>query len=203
MDYHLSRGWRRAGAYFYRYRCQGCSLCIPLRLVAANPLESHRRRKRLESRNKDIEIVPSSHIIKEEWIGLLARYAETRHETPADEAEETLYSFLASPYALPLEYRDRAGKLVGLSFLEKGIRSLSSVYFAFAPEEAGRSLGTYSVFRETEAARAWGFSYYYLGFWVPGSRKMDYKADFHPFEILTPCGKWQGFMDRGEDALPR
>jgi arginine-tRNA-protein transferase len=198
LDIRLSQGWRRAGFYFYRYHCQGCSLCIPLRLAAAHPLESQKRRKRLASKNKDIAIVQQPRAVKEEWIDLLSRYNERRHDSPANETEEMLQSFLTSPNALPLEYRDGTGKLVGLSFLDRGIHSLSSVYFAFAPEEAWRSLGTYSVFREAEATKSWGLSFYYLGLWVPGSVKMDYKANFHPFEILTPRGEWQGFGHRGE-----
>jgi arginine-tRNA-protein transferase len=35
-----------------------------------------------------------------------------------------------------------------------------------------------------------GLPYVYLGYWVQGSPKMDYKAKFRPMEALRPLG-WE------------
>jgi arginine-tRNA-protein transferase len=41
-----------------------------------------------------------------------------------------------------------------------------------------------------ERARALGLPYVYLGYWVPESRKMAYKARFRPSEVLMN-GTWR------------
>ena len=65
---------------------------------------------------------------------------------------------------------------------------LSMVYSFFEPDEAARSLGTLMVLDHIARARRMGLAYVYLGYWVRGSRKMDYKSRFLPQERLTPDG---------------
>ena len=62
------------------------------------------------------------------------------------------------------------------------------VYSFFEPDEAARSLGTLMVLDHIARARRMGLAYVYLGYWVRGSRKMDYKSRFLPQERLTPDG---------------
>ncbi|MBY0422468.1 MAG: arginyltransferase, partial [Parvularculaceae bacterium] len=65
---------------------------------------------------------------------------------------------------------------------------LSMVYSFFEPDEARRSLGQYMILDHIAQAREAGLPYVYLGYWVAGSAKMDYKAQYHPLEKLTPQG---------------
>ena len=62
------------------------------------------------------------------------------------------------------------------------------VYSFYLPEEQRRSLGTYMILDHIERARRLGLPHVYLGYWVSGSEKMDYKARFKPLEILRPGG---------------
>jgi arginyl-tRNA--protein-N-Asp/Glu arginylyltransferase len=65
---------------------------------------------------------------------------------------------------------------------------LSMVYSFFDPEDADRSLGTLMILDHIERAKKMGLQYVYLGYWVPGSRKMDYKGRYLPQERLMPQG---------------
>jgi len=65
---------------------------------------------------------------------------------------------------------------------------LSMVYSFYDPEEDHRSLGTFMILDHITRARAMGLPYLYLGYWVDGSPKMDYKARFRPQERLMPQG---------------
>ena len=97
-----------------------------------------------------------------------------------------------------LEYRRRGpdtaingrgqGPLLAVSLTDVLSDGLSMVYSFFDPEMAERSLGTFMILDQIARARALGLPYLYLGYWVAGSRKMDYKARFLPQERLLAPG---------------
>jgi leucyl-tRNA---protein transferase len=81
-----------------------------------------------------------------------------------------------------------AGDLIAVGLSDVLSDGLSMVYSFFEPEEGRRSLGTYMIIDHIERARKMGLSYVYLGYWVAGSRKMDYTGRFLPQERLMPSG---------------
>jgi arginine-tRNA-protein transferase len=85
-----------------------------------------------------------------------------------------------------------AGDILGVALSDVLSDGLSMVYSFFDPDEGERSLGTYMILDHIERARKMGLPYVYLGYWVPGSRKMDYKGRFLPQERLLPSG-WVRF----------
>jgi arginine-tRNA-protein transferase len=62
------------------------------------------------------------------------------------------------------------------------------VYSFYEPEAVDRSLGTYMILDHIAYARRLGLPYLYLGYWIEGSRKMNYKSRFGPQERLGPNG---------------
>ena len=53
------------------------------------------------------------------------------------------------------------------------------------PQAAARSLGTFAILTQVEHARTLGLQHVYLGFWLDGHPKMDYKRKFRPLERLA------------------
>ena len=74
---------------------------------------------------------------------------------------------------------------------------LSMVYSFFDTNQDHRSLGTFMILDHIARARRHGLPYLYLGYWVEGSQKMDYKVRFDPHEILTSRGWERHRLDRG------
>jgi len=64
------------------------------------------------------------------------------------------------------------------------------VYSFFDPARDKDSLGTHIILDHVVIAREMGLPYVYLGYWVPGSPKMGYKAKFDALEIFRG-GRWQ------------
>jgi arginine-tRNA-protein transferase len=95
-----------------------------------------------------------------------------------------------------IEYRRRSpnignnerGELVGVALTDVLSDGLSMVYSFFEPAEQNRSLGTFIILDHISRARRLGLPYVYLGYWIEGSRKMDYKGRFLPQQRLAPTG---------------
>jgi arginine-tRNA-protein transferase len=91
------------------------------------------------------------------------------------------------------EYRlkpDENGEtpLLGVSLCDRLSDGISMVYSFFDPDVPARSLGTYMILDHVNYARAQGYPFVYLGYWIEGSRKMRYKGRFQPQERLTSKG---------------
>jgi arginine-tRNA-protein transferase len=80
------------------------------------------------------------------------------------------------------------GELLAVALTDVLTDGLSMVYSFFDSGEAPRSLGTFMILDHIARARRMGLPYVYLGYWVQGSRKMDYKGRFLPQQRLTPDG---------------
>jgi arginine-tRNA-protein transferase len=70
--------------------------------------------------------------------------------------------------------------------------TLSAVYTFFEPRDAHRSPGVFAVLWQIAEAAARGREWLYLGYWVQGCRKMDYKAQYRPIELYSTRG-WRRF----------
>jgi arginyl-tRNA--protein-N-Asp/Glu arginylyltransferase len=79
---------------------------------------------------------------------------------------------------------------------------VSMVYSFFDPALTRQSLGTYIILDHVALAAESELPYVYLGYWVPGSAKMDYKARFQPLEIFAE-GRWSLLAETDVTTLAR
>ncbi|MBE9603335.1 arginyltransferase [Acetobacteraceae bacterium H6797] len=197
----LSRaGFRRSHNIAYSPVCPGCQSCIPIRILADH-FEPDRTQRRVARNNADIVVREVPARATAEQFALFQRYQQARHGD-GDMAAMGFYDYRAMVEDTPIttclvEFRDRDGRLMGVCLTDWLSDGLSAVYSFYETEEPRRSLGTQAVMWLVERARQAGLPYVYLGYWVPQSRKMAYKAKFRPSEVLLG-GSWGPVPAEGE-----
>jgi arginine-tRNA-protein transferase len=87
-----------------------------------------------------------------------------------------------------LETRFEKWPLIAVALCDHLGDGISMVYSFYDTELADRSLGTFMILETIEHARKLGLPFVYLGYWIEGSRKMNYKSRFKPQERLTGKG---------------
>ncbi len=190
-------GFRRSQNVAYRPSCSGCNACVSVRVVARDyaPTESHRR---LIKRNQDIHVYECEPWTTDEQYTLLRRYLDERHPSGgmatmdqfdfADMVERSPVSTVIYEYREPADSDDALGALLGVALTDVLSDGLSMVYSFYDPQSPRKGLGTYIILDHVLRARNQSRAHVYLGYWVKGSPKMNYKARFQPLQRLTPAG---------------
>ena len=75
-------------------------------------------------------------------------------------------------------------ELIGAVLLDDQSDGYSAVYSFFNCLQPERSMGTFIILDLIDDLRHKDLDYLYLGYWIAQSRKMSYKANFRPAEIL-------------------
>lgn len=188
----MDLGFRRSGRAFYRPTCAGCSECVPIRVPVAS-FRPSASQTRVLRRNRDLTVEVAAPRADDERYALYAAYVAGRHDRGAACDREDFERFL---YASPIDTVEFAyrmeGRLVGAGIVDLTPRCLSSVYFYYDPALSRRSLGVFSALCEIDECRRRGLPYWYVGFYIRDCRRMNYKADYRPCELLTPNG-WRDF----------
>ncbi|MEN9559934.1 MAG: hypothetical protein RLZZ502_1145 [Pseudomonadota bacterium] len=185
-------GFRRSGHFVYRPKCVDCQACTPTR-VAVFDFAATRAQKRVSRQHDSLtaKLLPTGFV--HEHFELYQRYQRHRHEGGGmdgdNEEQYRQYMLQSSVDTVLVEFRE-AGVLRMVSIVDVLPDGISANYTFFDPEVRGSSFGTYAILWQIAYARALGLPYLYLGYWVDGSRKMRYKANFNPQERLLD-GHWQ------------
>jgi arginine-tRNA-protein transferase len=191
----LQRGYRRAGGHVYIPHCPGCNACVACR-IPVDAFVPDRAQRRCLKRNADLEMRSEAAGFSDERFALYRRYLQWRHpDGGMDDAQAEDFSrFLHTEWS-PTRFIElrRDGRLLAVAVTDYCEAGLSAVYTFYEPDEGSRGLGTFAILRQIEVARERGLEYLYLGFWIAGHVKMDYKIRFRPIEILRN-GLWQRYQ---------
>ena len=197
------QGFRRSQNVLYRPSCSECSACMSARIRVADFVPT-KSQKRAQRRNGDLRREATSPWATEDQYALFRRYLDSRH-SDGGMADMDIFEFAAMIEETPVKSRvieyTRPGEnpgddriLTAVSLTDVFDDGLSMVYSFYDPDLIALSLGTFTILDHVEIARDAGLPYVYLGYWVPGSRKMGYKAGFNALEIYKG-GQWQDIGD--------
>lgn len=185
-------GYRRSGANIYRPDCDDCSACLSVRIPVSD-FEQGRRFRRVLRKNSELSVRQiDEEIAGAEARSLYQRYIASRHDDgdmyPADDAQYDSFILDASDATTYFGFYDDQ-RLLAVTVCDVLSTGLSAVYTFFEPSAAKRSLGTFAVLSLIQIAREMGLAYVFLGYWVKGCSKMEYKIDYRPIELFQDK-KW-------------
>ncbi|MEP3441465.1 MAG: arginyltransferase [Sulfitobacter sp.] len=193
-----AQGFRRSQNVLYRPSCADCASCLSARIDVARfkPTKSQRRTL---NRNTGITRRPTSPWATEDQYDLFRRYLDSRH-ADGGMADMDVFEFAAMIEETPIrsrviEYTDtETGELIGVCLTDVLGDGVSMVYSFYTPDRPRDGLGNYIILDHIDIARSAGLPYVYLGYWVPGSPKMGYKAKFSGLEVFMG-GQWNPMRD--------
>ncbi|RWN28263.1 MAG: arginyltransferase [Mesorhizobium sp.] len=200
-------GFRRSQNIAYRPACETCRACVSVRILAQEFVAS-RNMKRVLQHNSDLVGHMHNAEPSTEQYTLFRSYLDARHRRGGMSDMTVLdYAMMVEDTHVDtkvIEYRRRGpdtfitgkgqGELIAVALTDKMADGLSMVYSYFNPDFEERSLGTFMILDHIARARAMGLPHVYLGYWVNGSRKMNYKMRFMPQEHLGPKG-WERYTN--------
>ncbi|MBK5265027.1 MAG: arginyltransferase [Alphaproteobacteria bacterium] len=203
-------GFRRSQNVAYRPSCAGCNACVSVRVVT-DEFRANATQRKLLRRNDNLIVTACKPWSTDEQYDLLQRYLKARHPDGgmtemdemdfADMVEQTPVDSFVIEYREPSE-NGAPGRLVGACLTDRQSDGLSMIYSFFDPYHADRpGLGNFIIMDHIIRARRAGLPYVYLGYWVEGAKRMQYKVRYRPLERLGKNG-WTRFdPDEQEQAI--
>ena len=184
-------GYRRSGAHLYRPDCDFCQACISCRVPVAE-FQFNRSQRRILRRNESLRMVEKSDLTDEIAYGLYRRYINQRHldgdmfPASLEQYEAFIKTKMVDTRFFLFYEQDELLAVSVVDFLEQG---LSAVYTFFDPDQSQRSLGNFAILWQITKCQELGLPYLFLGYWIKGCGKMEYKSKFRPLEMLIN-GRW-------------
>lgn len=197
--YPMALGWgfRRSGDILYRPHCRQCQACIAVRIPVAGFIEDRSQRRNL-ARNADLDVRIAPAQRQDEHLALYRRYLASRHHGGGMDGHGAVEfdQFLVGRWSRTrfLECRRHDDhRLLAVAVTDLADDALSAVYTFYDPDEQARALGVFALLQQLHWARRERLAHLYLGYWIQGHPKMDYKRRYKPL---------QGFIGHHWQDLP-
>ena len=188
-------GFRRSGKLIYRPDCEGCNACQPVRIpVRQFKLKKSYKRTLRNAKHWTLSVeMPSAALYSDYANYISQRHADGSMYPPSyDQYKEFLVDGHDNHrFLVARENGEFRACLVFDLFLD----GLSSVYCFFDPDYEALSPGSFMILKITQICQLMGLPWHYLGYWVEGSRKMEYKSRYRPLHIFKN-DQWQSFETR-------
>ena len=190
-------GFRRSQTIAYRPACEECRSCVSVR-VCVDEFRPSRSFRKILAKNAGLQGVMQENRARSEHFQLFRHYLDSRHGDGGmadmsmldyammvedSHVESRLVEYRGPPGAL-----GQSGELFGVGLTDILADGLSMVYSFYDPDLDHRSLGTLMILDHIAQCRRLNLPHLYLGYWIEGSRKMEYKARFLPQERLGMNG---------------
>jgi arginyl-tRNA--protein-N-Asp/Glu arginylyltransferase len=201
-------GFRRSQTVAYRPSCANCRACVSVRVVAGEFRPSTTQKRNIR-RNADLIATECRPWATSEQFELLQKYLGARHPGGGmAQMDEVDFADMVEHTPVDshlVEYREPGvdgapGRLVGACLTDRQSDGLSMIYSFYDPGNERSGLGNYIILDHILRAARTGLPYVYLGYWVEGSARMQYKVRYRPLERLNPEG-WERFSPAEQDAL--
>ena len=203
-------GFRRSQTVAYRPSCIDCNACVSVRVVTGEFVASSSQKRTLKAHGDLIATVCRPWSTSEQF-DLLQRYLSVRHPeggmTTMDEVDFADMVEHTPVTSYVIEYREPSadgvvpGRLVGACLTDRQCDGLSMIYSFYDPHYEGRQgLGNFIILDHIRRAEEMGLFYVYLGYWVEGSPRMQYKVRYRPMEKLGRSG-WERIDPAHQDRL--
>ncbi|MFT4862306.1 MAG: arginyl-tRNA--protein-N-Asp/Glu arginylyltransferase [Pseudohongiellaceae bacterium] len=153
---------------------------------------ARRRHRKTWNNNQDLKVEVCSDLAGDAEFALYQRYIDSRHDdgdmypASAEQFEAFIKTKTVDTRFLKFYLE---GQLLAVSVTDVLEQGLSAVYTFFEPSQAKRSLGSYAILWQVELAKKMQLEYLFLGYWVKGCQKMEYKSTYRPLQFLVN-GQW-------------
>ncbi|NRA87830.1 MAG: arginyltransferase [Rhizobiales bacterium] len=191
-------GFRRSQNIAYIPACKACNACRSARIII-NGFKFSKSQRRVLNKNKDlIRKIKPNHPSSQQY-RLFNRYINARHSDGemsnmgvmdfAKMIAESNVNTKLFEYYLPNEETEE-DTLVAVALTDIMSDGVSMVYSFFEPSLEKTSIGKYLILDHIRYSQENKLPYVYLGFYIDGSKSMEYKNQYQPQEQFDGT-EWQ------------